>query len=248
MIILLMSLVFTSAPVAARDMTTKWPFAFIEDFPETAGSLGFETGRRLAVGIFVIFGDVPVQKVVVRNQDTGIVLNASSQENVSNIFAEKSEKPVLYQVMPMPVFDAERHVGVWEAVITDGQGNERIEQIHKLDIAESFPKVAEVRASGDTLTPTITWTAPDIGAIADRCGTNYSLRLLKSIDTQLHRSGELSATEYSIPEGVLNQGDLPETYVRIQYNCTDKNEPDYPIEIRSETFVPLQTLLDNTNK
>ena len=233
----------------AREMTTKWPFAFVDDFPENSASLGFDAGRRFALGVFVTLGDSPVKEVTFRNLGTGSSLVGSPLESVSKIFAEKSDKPVLFQVMPMPAFEPERHKGVWEATITDDAGNIIADRTHHLDIVGSFPFVQDVKATGDALTPSISWAIPDATLIPDRCETNFRVRLLKSLDTQLHRSEKLSLPEYTVPDGVLDDGDVADTYVRVQFTCTDRGEAEHsaPEEIRSETFVPLSTLVSAGN-
>jgi hypothetical protein len=69
--------------------------------------------------------------------------------------------------------------------------------------------------------------------------------LLKDYSTQIYRSGNLKETVHVIPEGKLKQEDLDNTYVRIECQCIDSGEPQQPLplELRSETFIPLKEAL-----
>ena len=243
-ILLILSLVNT--PSLARDMATKWPFAVVANFPEASGDIGFETGWRLGIGVFVTLGDAPVKSVLLRNSNSGVEFNAQSLEDISQLFSEGSEKPIIFQTIPMPAFDPEKHSGVWDVIVTDEQGKEVNTQTHNLDIVgiDYWPDVIDVQASGDPLTPTISWSLSDSDSVPDRCATHYRVRLLKDIDTQFHRSDKLTTTTYTIPEGVLKEEDLPNTYVRIGFACEDKDEPDMPLEIASQAFILLKTLLE----
>jgi hypothetical protein len=51
----------------------------------------------------------------------------------------------------------------------------------------------------------------------------------------------LSDTKEEIPKGVLKYEEIPDTYIRIETQCWDKDDKDnpFPIELKSETFLPL---------
>jgi hypothetical protein len=80
----------------------------------------------------------------------------------------------------MPVFDPEKHVGVWEVRVKDQAGDEKTEKTHELEIKGILPFVKGVKASGEPLSPTITWHAPAENALPQGVKIRYQVRLLKA--------------------------------------------------------------------
>ena len=240
---------FTLVSTSANAVEIQVPYAFIDRFPEIAKNLGFEPGTRLSIGALVLPGDSPIASVMIKNLDTGETLTATSAESMSNIFAEGKKRPILWDVTPMPAFDAAKHTGVWEVTVKDEKGNEAIAKTHNIDKVAEMPFLEGFSATGNPLSPTITWSAPSEKDIPAGCDTEYRVRLLKHSDTQLHRSKALKEMKYAVPEGILKNDDMPDTYVRVEFTCADQDDKDYaaPVETRSETFVPLKALVSGSN-
>jgi len=243
--LLVFTFVLTAGLAAAKEMSTKIPFAFVEQFPEIVDQLGLKSGRRLSIGVFVIHGESPVKSVTVRNLESGVTLEVPAVESISGLFSTEDSPPILYNVAPMPLFDPEKHMGVWEIVVTDEAGNTVVDKTHNLDKADELPFVSDLSVSGDPLSPTVTWREPDQESIPTWCKKEYRLRLFKNVDSQLHRSKPLSEGMYEVPEGILKEEDIADTYVRVEFSCFDSDDTEHsaPLESRSETLELLQDLL-----
>ncbi|CAB5109257.1 hypothetical protein D3OALGA1CA_1921 [Olavius algarvensis associated proteobacterium Delta 3] len=148
---------------------------------------------------------------------------------------------------PFPPFDPKKHLGTWEIKVKDAQGNEVIAKTHRLDKAERLPYVKNIQASGNSLAPMITWSALDPTRYPSECKIKYKVRLLKSNLEQFYATKKgTSETKDQIPEGILKPEDLAETYVRIETQCWDTDDKDQPVpvELKSETFMPLAKALE----
>jgi len=243
--LLAFTFVLIAAVASAKEMTTKWPFAFVEQFPGIVDQLGLKSGNRLSIGIFVIQGDSPVKSVTMRNLKSGETLEVPSADTISGLFSADESPPILYNFDPMPLFDPEKHTGLWEVTVTDEEGNTVVDKTHNLDKTDELPFVRDLRVSGDPLSPTVTWKEPDPEAVPSWCRKEYRVRLFKDIDTQLHRSDPLSEGKYEVPEGLLKNKDIADTYIRVEFTCYDNEDKDHslPLERRSETLELLQDLL-----
>jgi len=214
-------------------------FVFVDRFPDEAESLGFATGTVLQVGAYIKPGDSPITEVTARNLDTGLVLTPTSTK-IGTI------SPGLY--LAYSPFDPSKHMGAWKIRAKDEKGNELVSVLHKLNKEGEMPYVGNIKASGTQLAPTITWTAPRGEDIPAGCKIGYRVRLLKAADSQFYRAKEvIYDTKHKIPEGVLTSKDIPDTFVRIECQCLDKDLLDmpgcFPIALRSETFLPLKEAL-----
>ena len=220
------------------DFIISMPFAFKGQFPPGSQQLGFPEGDVLQVGCVIKPADSPIKEITFKNLDTGLVLTATPQ-TAGDILSG------LYQVMPMPPFDPSKHMGVWEIRVIDEKGNEETAKTHKLDIKGEMPYLEGLKASGNPLAPTITWSAPSEKDIPQEAAVRYSVRLLTDGDHQIYRSRPSSLTIHHIPEGVIKSEDLSKTYIRVQCQGWDKNDHEhtFPLELQSQTFMPLKEAL-----
>jgi len=216
-----------------------FPFAFADRFPGNAQHLGFSKGNLLALGATIIpSAGCPIVEATATNLDNG-------EKYDLNLLVPGPFGIWNYQVSPLPLFDPELHLGQWEIYAKDECDNEASAKTHNFDKGGVMPYVKDVRASEYSLTPTITWKPPKAENIPDFCITQYRLRLLTAGRDQFHRSPRLDIPEYTIPAGVLTVDDIPYTWVRIEHRCLD--DADGGIELKSETFRPLQDLLMEAN-
>ena len=224
----------------AYAMKIKYAYVFIDRFPDEAGPIGFTPGNVLHLGAIIIPGDSSIIEVTAKNLDTGLVLKLT--EN----YVGPAYKNLIYEFKPFPPLDPSKHPGVWEIRVKDEKGNETIAKTHRLDKVGKMPYVKNIKASGNPLAPTITWTAPDEKDYPAECKIKYRVRLLKRVDSQFYRSKKgLSDTKEQIPEGFLKPEDISDTYVRIETQCWDTDDTDQPVpvELKSETFLPLKEAL-----
>ena len=223
------------------DFIISMPFAFKDRFPPGSQQLGFPEGDVLQVGCFIRPADSLIKEVTIKNIDTGLVLKATS-ETRGDILSG------LYHVMPMPPFDPSKHMGVWEIRVKDEKGNEETAKTHKLDMKGEMPYLEGLKASGNPLAPTITWSAPSEKDIPQGVKVSYSVRLLKDSNNQFYRSGFVPGvlTGHPIPEGVIKSEDLSKIYIRFQCQGWDKNdhEHSFPLELQSQTILPLKEILE----
>ena len=222
----------------SADFIISMPFAFKDRFPPGLQQLGFPEGDVLQLGCFIKPADSPIKEVTIKNLDTGLVLTATSMTSGDILSG-------LYMVYPMPSFDLNRHMGVWEIRVIDEKGNEETAKTHKLDIKGEMPYIEGLKASGNPLAPTITWSAPNEKDIPQGAAVRYSVRLLTDGDHQIYRSRPSSLTIHHIPEGVIKSEDLSKIYVRVQCQGWDKNDHEhtFPLELQSQTFMPLKEAL-----
>lgn len=219
--------------------TIKVPFVFADHFPADAEPFGFQTGNLLQVGALIVPGDSPIREATARNLDTGLVLKLN-QLIVGPIY-----KTLLYEALPFPYFDPSWHIGVWEIRVVDESGKEAVAKTHRLDKGEAMPFVRNIKASGDQLTPTITWDAPKSEDVPAGCEIKYQVRLLKHLRAQLYRSKKpQSDTKHKIPEGFLKPEDIADTLIRIECQCLEAGVTDHAkLKLRSETFRSLKEAL-----
>jgi hypothetical protein len=231
-------LVIITNALSADQIAIKWPFAFQDRFQEGSQQLGFPEGNVLQVGCFIKPAGSPIKEVTIKNLDTGLSLTASPQ-NVGGIWSG------LYLVYPMPSFDPSKHMGVWEILVKDEKGNEATAKTHRLSMKGEMPYVKGLKASGNPLAPTLTWTAPSEKDIPPGCAIRYQVRLLKNYETQFHKSNPTPDTKYQIPEGVIKSEDLSKIYVRIDTQGYDKSDSEHPLplELKSQTFMSLEEAL-----
>jgi hypothetical protein len=223
--------------LSADEITIKFPFAFMDRFPDGTQQLGFPEGDVFQVGCFIKPADSPIKEVTVKNLDTGLALKATPVI-VGDIFSG------LYQVDPMPAFDPNKHMGVWEIRVKDEKGNEAVAKTHKMDMKGKMPYLEGLKASGNPLAPTLTWSAPNEKDIPQGANVRYQVRLLKDNNNQLYRSSTFE-TNFQIPEGVIKSEDLSKIYVRVGCQGWDKNDSEhpFPLELNSQTFMPLKEAL-----
>jgi hypothetical protein len=237
-LIVCLFVVMVTSPLLADEFIISTPFAFQERFPDGLQQIGFSEGNFLQVGCFIKPAGAPVKEITVKNLDTGLVLKASPV-NPGKIFSG------LYQVFPMPVFDPSLHMGVWEIRVKDQAGNETTAKTHKLDIKGKMPFVEGVKASGDSLSPAITWNAPGENDMPQGAKIRYQVRLLKA-GNQFYRSSGTTLTAHAIPEGVIKAEDLSKIYVRVQCQGWDQNDHEHflPLELQSSTILPLKKIME----
>ena len=234
MLLLLVLLGVVPITVQAVEINT---FVFLDQFPENSVALGFPKERVIQVGAYVKAGDTNIKEVTAVNLESGVTLNARLIGELSKIM------PTIYLVEPMPTFDPSKHMGIWEIRVKDDKGEVFAAKTHKLDKIKVMPYVDNLKVSGNPLAPEVSWKEPK--NIPEGCNVMYIVRLLKDYSTQIYRSGNLKETVHVIPEGKLKQEDLDNTYVRIECQCIDSGEPQQPLplELRSETFIPLKEAL-----
>jgi hypothetical protein len=224
---------------ADASVSISFPVAFVDRFPGNAQHLGFDKGNLLAVGAFVI-SDVPINSVTATNLSSGLVLSATAPD-AGPIFS------ALYQVLPLPPFNAEEHAGVWEIRAEAEDGSWATALTHNLNKEAIMPYVKDIRAFGDPYTPTIVWREPDEKFIPDGCILQHRLRLLTSGNDQFYRSGPIAAYPpgHTIPGDILNEENFYDTWVRVEFSCLDIDDLIHPVaaELRSETFRPLSDML-----
>jgi hypothetical protein len=221
-----------------------YPFAFKDRFPGSSQHLGFQKGELLMVGAFIQPDDNPITEVTATNLSSGLELYLFSP-NIGTILSGA------YFPVPLPPFNMDYHLGIWEIRVEDEEGNVVHAQTHDLDKTETMPYVKDIQASGDPLAPTISWRAPKQKDVPEWCEVHYRVRLLKYADDQFYASSPTTATFIEIPAGFLAPEDIIDTYVRIECRGIDFNEWEYfqppyyphPLEIRSETFRPLIDLI-----
>jgi hypothetical protein len=216
----------------------KFAFAFKDRFQAGSQQIGFPEGNVLQVGCFIKSAGSPIREVTVKNLDTGLVLTASPV-NVGNIWSG------IYMVSPEPAFDPSKHMGVWEIRVKDEKGNEATARTHKLNIKGEMPYVEGLKASGNPLAPTITWTALSEKDIPQGCAVKYQVRLLKDDSNQFYKSKALTDTTLQIPEGPIKPEELSKIYIRVDTQGWDKNDKEHPLplELKSQTFKPLNEAL-----
>jgi hypothetical protein len=226
--------------LSADEITIKFPFAFMDRFPDGTQHLGCPKGNVFQVGGFITHAGSPIKDVTVKNLDTGVVLTATLKAlNIGAMFSG------LYQVFPMPAFDPSKHMGVWEIRVKDEKGNEAVAKTHKMDMKGKMPFLKGLKASGNPLAPMIMWSAPSEKDIPQGARVRYQVRLLKDLDNQFYRSGGTFDTNFQIPEGVIKAEDLSKIYVRVECQGWDKNDSVHPLplELNSQTFMPLKEAL-----
>ena len=218
-----------------------YPYAFVDTFPGSAQHLGFPKGNMLALGADIIPADgCEIAQATAMLNGNGLVYELT-------LVAPGPWAANNWQVSPMPFFE-EDHRGFWEIYAIDDSGNTATAWTHNFDKGDTLgdmPYLEDVRAVGDPLAPTITWRPPEAENIPDFCHgighprpPHYRVRLLTASNDQFHRSGRLWDPQYTVPPGVLTD-DISEIWVRIEHRC---QEIDYGLELRSETFRPLQDL------
>ena len=238
---LFLVVVMTLITPGAYAIEIKFAFVFVDRFPEESGKLGFIPGNVLQVGATVKPGDFAIMEATARNLDTGLVLDLAPRQ----LGAAFTNLEFLH--WPFPPVDPDKHKGVWEIRFRDEKGNEAVAKTHRLDKVGPLPYVGNLKASGNQLAPLISWDAPMKEEIPAGCETKYRVRLLKNNGDQFYRSKKLlSDTKEQIPEGFLKPEDISDTYVRIESQCWDADDKDHPVpvELKSETFRPLQEALD----
>ena len=252
---LFLVIVLALATTTTYAISVKYPFVYINRFPDEGESLGFGKGNLLSLGAFVIPGDSSLTQVTAKNLDTGLILKLTAltvgtiYKTQLYMFFSSGYKTQLYMFFPSgkyPPFDPSKHVGVWEIRAKDEKGNEVSAKTHRLDKVGEMPFVGNIKASGDPLAPTISWSPPKEGGYPSECKIRYAVRLLKNIDTQLYRSKCISDdTKHQIPEGVLKSEDIPDTYVRVECQCVDPDDKEHrmPVELMSQTLRPLKEAL-----
>jgi hypothetical protein len=220
---------------SAYKITIRYPFAFRDRFQASSQQLGFPEGNVLQLGCFIEPADSPIKEVTIKNLDTGLILTATPA-NLDVIMSG------LYYVQPMPPFDSEKHMGVWEIMVKDEKGNEATAKTHKMDINGEMPYVEGLKASGDPLAPVITWSPPK--NIPEGIQVRYRVRLLKDANNQFYISSDIFDTTYKIPQSLIKSDDLSNIYIRIECRGFDKNDfHSVPIEFQSETFMHLKEAL-----
>jgi hypothetical protein len=212
-------------------------WAFMNRFQPGSQSLGAPEGNVIQVGCLAKATGSPIKEVTVKNLDSGLVLTAPSM-NVGNIWSG------LYEI-PLPPFDPSKHMGVWEIRIKDEKGNETTVKTHKLDMKGEMPYLEGLKASGNPLAPTISWSAPKEKDIPQGAAVKYRVRLLMDMNNQFYKSKIITNTSVQIPEGKIKSEELSKIYVRVECQGWDKNDKDHPLplDLMSQTFMPLQEAL-----
>jgi len=236
LIMLLLIVLLAAVPLTVKAVEIN-NFVFLDQFSENSVALGFPKERVIQVGAFVKAGDTKIKEVTAVNLESGVTLNAKLMGEMSKIL------PNMYLVDPMPVFEPNKHLGIWEFRVKDDEGKVFTAKTHKLDKIEVMPYVENIKVSGHPLAPEVSWKQPK--NIPEGCNVLYVVRLLKDYRNQIYRSGNLKDIVHVIPEGKLKQEDLDNTYVRIECQCYDSVEPEkpYSLELRSDTFISLKEAL-----
>ena len=200
--------------------------------------LGTPEGNVIQVGCIIKPADSPIKEVTVKNLDSGLVLTIPPL-NVGKIWSGVYE-------MPWSPFDPSKHMGVWEFRAIDEKGNEATVKTHKLDMKGEMPYLEGLKASGNPLTPTISWSAPNENDVPQGAIVKYRVRLLKDMNNQFYKSKIIANTSLQIPEGNIKSEELSEIYIRVECQGWDKNEKEHPvpIDLMSQTFIPLKEALD----
>jgi hypothetical protein len=237
LIMLVLLVLFGAVPFTVQAVEIINTFVFLNQFSENSVSLGFPKERVIQVGAFVKAGDTNIKEVTAVNLESGVTLNAMLMGGLSKIL------PNMYLVDPMPVFDPNKHLGIWEFRVKDDESKVSSAKTHKLDKIEVMPYVEDIKVSGHPLSPEVSWKQPK--NIPKGCNVLYVVRLLKDYRNQVYRSGDLRDTVHVIPEGKMKQEDLDNAYVRIECQCIDSGEPEKPLslELRSDTFISLKEAL-----
>jgi len=224
--------------LAADKIIIKIPFAFQDRFQEGSQKLGFPEGDVLQVGCLIKPAGSPIKEVTIKNLDTGLVLTASPQ-NIGGIWSG------LYLVYPMPSFDPDKHMGVWEIRVKDEKGNEATAKTAKLSLKGKMPYLEGLKASGNPLAPMILWSPPNDKDLPHGAAVRYRVRLLKNSDNQFYKSKIITDTSYQIPEGTIKDEDLSKIYVRVECQGWDKNNKEHPmpLSLQSQTFMTLKEAL-----
>jgi hypothetical protein len=226
------------ANALSADFYVNYPFACKDRYSPGSQQLGFPEGDVLSVGCYIKPTGVPIKEVNFKNLDSALVLKATSAR-IGPVYSG------LYRVDPMPPFDPSKHMGVWEIRVKDEKGNEVTAKTHKMDMKGQMPYLEGLKASGNPLAPTITWSAPNEKDIPKGAMVNYRVRLLKGLDNHFHQSRILMLPQYAIPEGIIKSKDLSEIYVRVECLGWDKNDHEHflAIEFKSATFMSLKKAL-----
>jgi hypothetical protein len=212
-------------------------WAFVNRFQPGSQQLGTPEGNVIQVGCMIKATDSPIKEVTAKNLDSGLVLEAPPV-NVGKIWSG------VYEI-PLPPFDPSKHMGVWEIRAIDDKGNEATVNTHKLDMKGEMPYLEGLKASGSPLAPTISWSAPNEKDIPQGAEVKYRIRLLKDMNDQFYKSEIITNTSLQIPEGNIKSEELSEIYVRVECQGWDKNEKEHsvPIDLMSQTFIPLKEAL-----
>ena len=213
-------------------------WAFMNRFQAGSQQLGFPEGNVLQVGCIIKQAGSLIKEVTVKNLDTGLVLTAPPV-NVGKIWSG------LYELNPLPPFDPTKHMGVWEIRVKDEKGNEATAKTHKLDMKGEMPYLEGLKASGNSLAPMISWSAPNEKDIPQGAGVRYRVRLLKDMNNQFYKSKIITDTTHQIPEGTIKSEDLSKIYVRVECQGWDKNDKEHPLplDLQSQTFMTLKEAL-----
>jgi hypothetical protein len=213
-------------------------WAFVNRFQPGSQQLGFPEGDVIQVGCLIKPTESPIKEVTVKNLDSGLVLTAPPLNAGIKIWSG------VYEI-PLQPFDPSKHMGVWEFRIKDEKGNEAIVKTHKLDMKGEMPYLEGLKASGNPLAPTISWSAPHENDIPQGAEVKYRVRLLEDMNNQFYKSEIITNTSFQIPEGTIKPERLSQTYVRVECQGWDKNEKEHPIpiDLMSQTFIPLKEAL-----
>ena len=216
-------------------------WAFMNRFQPGSQQLGFPDGNVIQVGCLIKPTDSKIKEVTVKNLDTGVVISARSSK------CWKNDGRFIPIYSPMPVFDPSKHMGVWEIRTKDEKGNESTVKTHKLDMKGEMPYLEGLKASGNPLAPVISWSKPNEKDIPQGAEVKYRVRLLKDMNNQFYKSEIISDTSVQIPEGTIKSEELSEIYVRVECQGWDKNDKEHPLplDLMSQTFIPLKEALGN---
>jgi hypothetical protein len=234
--VVLISALFLLAPSiqAEEEIIIKMPFAFQDKFQEVSQDLGWRKGKVLQLGCLIKPADSPIKEVTIENLSTGAVYTPS-QLKVGAIWSG------LYIVDPMPPFDPSKHLGVWKIKAIDEKGNQAVAKTHKLDNYGELPYVKNIKATGNHLSPLVTWSALNDKDIPTNIFIHYQVRLLTDMKNQLHKSKQFDNTEYQIPENIIKKEDLSKIYIRVDTLGYDKTDSEHsvPFEVSSRSFMLL---------
>lgn len=183
-IVIFLSLVFfvglvTNAFSEEDKINIQMTWAFMNRFQPGSQQLGAPEGNVIQVGCLIKPTGTKIKEVTVKNLDSGVVIEAPAV-NVGKIWSG------LYEI-PLPPFDPSKHMGVWEIRIMDEIGNETTVKTHKLDMKGEMPYLKGLKASGNPLSPIISWSEPDEKDIPQGAEVRYLVRLLKDMNNQFYR-------------------------------------------------------------